>query len=339
MYSQFQFRKIAVVLFSIVLILLIANLIFSKLLDNGEKPKDRKEISGMEIDKIFHTALKNYGLSDDWITKKKNKSAAKDSLFSTYSIRLPKSVPAELILLELQDLFWNYNVDLKSEELSKPEKVLLNIISDKFAKLNAEFITDDKIYRKYATLSFLVYNLPTDNAEILNKLLNIPELYYIVISPSENSKKILGDFIKSNKRYTVLLDDNITDLNFKLNPKYSEDRLKRSIREIVGTFPNAAFYIVDNKSDIYESTKYKFIENEFRKRNIRMFPKNQFVLLDGNNLNIESKFQDLMMRLSKVDEKVLFVTTDEFLTISNILPLYRKIGYKFIYPGELVLKK
>ena len=333
------FKKIAIVLFGTVLVLLIVNLIVTKVSEKGEKPKNRETLSGIEIDKIFHTSLKNYGLSDKWIIKRKNKNKIDDSVYSTYTVKVPENLPTDLLLLEMQDLFWNYDVNIKAEEFTSPEKVALKIISDKHTKLVADFISDNKIFREYGTISFLVYCSPQDNEETIGELLSIPELYYLIFSPSESSKKIINNFIKSEKRFAILLDDNINDLNFKLSADYSEDRLKKSIREIVGTFPDATFFIIDDKSEIYESSNYKFLENEFKKRNIKLIPKSLFVNLDANNLNEESVFQSFMLKLKKTDEKVLYVTADEFLTLSKLIPLYRKIGYKLIYPGDIIFRK
>lgn len=46
-----------------------------------------------------------------------------------------------------------------------------------------------------------------------------------------------------------------------------------------------------------------------------------------------------MLSVQKKDEKVLIVKADEFVTISNFIPAYRKTGYKFIYPGNIILKR
>ena len=53
------FKKIAIVLFGTVLVLLIVNLIVTKVSEKGEKPKNRETLSGIEIDKIFHTDRKS----------------------------------------------------------------------------------------------------------------------------------------------------------------------------------------------------------------------------------------------------------------------------------------
>lgn len=339
MFDQSILKKIAIILFGIVLVLLISNIVVKKINDNGEQPKNREALSGFEINTLFFSALKNYGFSDSWITKANLKNFKDDSLFATYKVKVPKNLPVHLLLLEMRDIFWNDDVEIESEEISASNKTLLTLSSENHIKLAVEFNYDDKILREFGTVSFLIDKIPADNELKVEELLKTPELYYVVFPPADASKKLAEKFVKDGKRYAIFLDDNITELNYKLDPGYSEDRLKKSIREIVGTFANAAFFIIDDQSNLYASEKFKFLENEFKKRNIRIFNKSDFNSLGDNQINIDGKFQDFMLSLNKSDEKVLLVSADDFLSIVNLIPSYRKIGYKFIYPGDIIIRK
>lgn len=338
MFDNTVFKKIALILFALVLLLLIANLIVKNFY-NDEQPKDRRPLSGVEIDRVFHQALNNYGFSKNWIVKKKIRKVSGDSLYATYLVNVPENFPIPLILLELQDLFWDNDVNLKAEEFTSANKTLIKISSQDKLKLAAEFSYNEHTIRAYGTVSFLVYDFPFDDENKKDELLKTPEPFYVVLSPSTSSKNQIDRINKSSKRYAILLDDNIDELEYKLDGKYSEDRLKRSIREIVGTFSNAVFFIIDDHSDLYESDKYKFIENEFRKRNIKIVHKSKLSSLDANSLNVDGKFQGFMLTVKKSDEKDLLVSADEFLSIAQLIPSYRKIGYNFIYPGDIILSK
>jgi hypothetical protein len=333
------FKKIALILFGLVLLLLIANIVVKKISGKDEQPKNRESLSGIEIDKIFHTALNNYGLSKNWIIKKRIKNISDDSLYSTYIIKVPKNLPIPLLILELQDLFWDDDVNLKAEEFTPAKKTIIKLSSQNHLKVAAEFSYDENLNREHGYAAFMVYDFPFDDENKKDELLKTPEPFYVVLPPSTSSKSQIDRINKSEKRYAILLDDNIDELVFKLDGKYSEDRLKRSIREIVGTFSNAVFFIIDDRSDLFESEKFRFIENEFRKRNIKIVHKSKLSSLDANSLNVDGKFQDFMLTVKKNDEKVLLVTADEFLSIAQLIPLYRKIGYKFIYPGDIIIKR
>jgi hypothetical protein len=332
-------KKIAIVLFVIVIFLLIADAVIIKITSSDERPKNKKELSGIEINTVFNTALKNYGIYDQWISKKKLKNFSGDSLFTTYSIKIPKTLSVHLLILELQNLFWEDDVNVLAEEIKQPSKTFIKIISANHLKLAAEVLYDDKIKREYGSVAFLISDNFVENDPKLLELLKIPELYYLVLTPSSNSKKNLSILSKAGKRFAVLLDDNITELDYKLAENYSEDRIKRSIREIVGTFHNAMFFIIDDFSDLYESSKYNFIENELLKRKIVVAKKSRFNTLNSNNINVEDKFQKFIQSLNNKDEKILFVNADEYLSLAEIIPAYRKIGYKFIYPGDIIVKR
>jgi len=332
-------KNIALIMFGIVVILLICNIIIAKYIDKNEQPKNREALTGIEIDKSFQSALKNYGFSDSWISKRKIKNITGDSVFATYSVKVPNDIPIHLLILELKNIFWENEVSLEAEEIVSGKRTLLQLSSEDKLKLAAEFYYDAKVIRQFGTVSFLVNDLPLQNEEILNSFLKTPELFYTVLTPKDDSKKCLTELSKAGKRYALMLDDNITELNFKLSGNYSDDKIKKSMKEIVGTFYNAAFFIIDDRSDLFLSKKYPLIESELLKRGIILVPKSKFESLSSQKVNAEDKFQDFMLTVQKNDEKVLIVNADDFLTISTLIPSYRKTGYKFIYPGDIIIKR
>ncbi len=332
-------KNIALILFGVVVILLVSNIVISKFINKDEPPKDREVLSGVEIDKSFHLALKNFGFSDSWISKRKIKNISGDSLFAAYSVKVPKDVPIHLLILELKNIFWEDDVSMEAEEIASGKKSLLRLSSENKLKLAAEFYYDEKVNRQFGTVSFLVKDLPLQDEESLNSFLKTPELFYTILSPNEESKKRLTQLTRAGKRFTLLLDDNITELNFKLSVNLTEDRIKKSIKEIVGVFYNAAFFVVDDRSDLYESKRYSLIQSELSKRGITLVTTSRFETLSSSKVNVEDKFQDFMLSVKKDDEKVLMVSSENYLTISTLIPSYRKIGYKFIYPGDIIIKR
>ena len=249
-------KNIALILFGIVIVLLILNIAITKYIEKDDPPKNREAISGYELDSLFRTALDNYGFSNSWIVKKKIRNVSGDSLYSTYSVSVPKEVPIHLIILELKNLFWENEVDIYAEELGSVKKTLLKLSSGKQLKLAAELFYNENVKREYGTVSFLVSDLPLEDEQVLNSFLLTTELFYAVMIPKDRSKTRLSVLAKAGIRYALLLDDNITELNYKLSSSYSDDKIKKSIKEIVGTFYNAAFFIIDDRSDLFESRKY-----------------------------------------------------------------------------------
>jgi hypothetical protein len=335
---KFSLKNITTVLLIVVITLLFINIIINKLINTDEPPQNREETSGIMIDSLFRSALYNYGIQKDWIKKKNIRKLSGDSLYATYNIIVPKDVPIHLLQLEVQDLLLDYNAEIKSEEKSKEKKVLLLINSDSQLKLAAEFSYNNEIRREYGAISFLVNDITPDDIEKYNELLRTPELFYAVLIPESKSKSLLNDLNKFERRFTILLDDNIIEFDYKLSPSISEERTLLSLKNIISSFYSAAFFIVDVNSDLFESKNYTLIKEALKKRNIKIVESDRFDWLKINSLNPESSFGDFIKRVSKVDEKVVLITAEDFLLISKLIPEYRKIGYRFIQPGELVLR-
>lgn len=332
-------KKITIGLIAVVVILILASVIVNKYITKDEQPKNRESLSGFEIDAKFKTALKNYGFSDEWITRKTLKKISGDSLFVTYSIKVPKDVPIQMLLLEMKEIFWEDEVEISAEEIESNKKSLVQLTSEKKLKLAAEFFYDEEIKREFGAVSFLVSDLPDDDEDKLNELLKTPELFYAVLIPGSESKKKLNDLGKSERRFAVLLNDNINELDYKLASNFSEERILRSLKEIITVYYSAAFFIIDEKSDLYESKNYSFIQTQLNKRGIVFVPTNRFATLNSSGSNADVKFQNFMQSLSKQEEKILLVTSEEYLNLVKLIPSYRKIGYKFINPGEIILRK
>lgn len=332
-------KNIALTLLGSVIILLVIDIAITKYITKDEPPRNREVLSGIEIDRSFHSALKNFGFSGNWIAKKKLKNISGDSLFAAYSVKVPKDVPIQLLILELKNILWEDDVIIEAEEITAGKKSLVKLSSENKLKLAAEFVYDDKFVRQFGTVSFLVNDLPLQDEDILNSFLKTPELFYTVLTPKEESKKKLSQISKAGKRFTLMLDDNITELNFKLSDSYSDDKIKKSIKEIVGTFYKAAFFIIDDKSDLFESKKYSLIQSELFKRGIKLVQSSKFETLSSSKISAEDKFEDFMLSVQKNDEKILMVSANDFLIISTLIPSYRKAGYKFIYPGDIVIKR
>jgi hypothetical protein len=239
----------------------------------------------------------------------------------------------------LKRIFWENEVSIEAEEIVSTKRTILKLSSGKKLKLSAEFEYSENVIREYGTVSFLVTDLPLQDEEMLDEFLKTPESFYCVLIPNTESKKHLALLSKSNKRFAMMLNDDITELDYKLSSNYTEDRLSRSIREIVGTFYSAAFFIVDEKSDLYESKKFAFIEKQFKKRGIVLVTNGKMESIKASTFQLENDFHDFMSSLKKDDEKVLMVSAENYLTISTLIPSYRKIGYKFIYPGDIIIKR
>ena len=118
--------------------------------------------------------------------------------------------------------------------------------------------------------------------------------YYVI--PSKESAEFVKKHLKLKKEYVVLLNDDIDELKYKLKNDYSEARLKSSIRSIIGSFPNAAFILVDDNSNLFKSSIFNFVANEFEKRNIKLIKKSSLLdITDESKNQITNQHSEIML--------------------------------------------
>ncbi|MEO8399222.1 MAG: hypothetical protein ABI550_05320 [Ignavibacteriaceae bacterium] len=327
-------RLLIQILFAAALLLVASNIIFNKFF-RVEKPSEFPEVSALEINQKFMNSVLSFGLNNDWI--KKDKKTKSDSTFFSYKISIPQDLPITVILSEINSSLKNLNVNIFSKEDKINGKTELTILSKENLKLSASFDYNNEMRRKAGYIGILVSNLNELNDEKLNKVLNFPELFGYIIFPSKSSSEFVKKVSKFRKEYVVILDDEIKELKYKLDEDYSAGRLKSSIRSIIGSFPNASFFLIDNNSDLFSSKIYDFVENEFEKRKIKFIKKNTLFEILSEPLNqIKSSFNNLVRSNEKGWGRVIIVPAENFNLIEDEIISLRKIGYKFISPTQII---
>jgi len=261
-YNQnlFNQKKIINVLFIAAVGILILNLILDKFFLPAPD-EENIEITSAEIDSTFRSGLFNLGIHEEWI-KKQNKNS--DNL----SVLVPKDLPFVLILQEMNNVFNTNEVKIKSVEKKIGGRTTLNFISGEEEKLKADLIYNEKVRRKTVRVGFIVKRI--DGPDETDSLLTgYPEQFAFLLIPSNNSANFVKKVITSGKEYILYLNDEIGELKYRLKENYSAIRLKNSVREIVGTFPGAVFFMIDDKSRVYNSGVYPLLKGELEKRKIK----------------------------------------------------------------------
>jgi hypothetical protein len=329
MNKSFDKKKIVNILFGVTVFILAANLVVGKLIkkENQNKSEENSEV----IESQFKDALFNLGIKEDWITKQKGNDEP-----LKFSVKVPKDLPIVLILQEMNYVFNNRSVEIKSSENKIGGKNLLDFISGDETKIEVVFNYDSKVERKSVRVGFLVNRFSVDT-ETDSLLLDFPENFAIVLVPSKSSAEFVKKIIQNRKEYVIYLDDNIDELEYKLKSNYSISRLKSAIRTIVGAFPQSVFFLIDNKSDLYNSPAYRLIKEEMVKRKIRLLDKNSFnELAEANGKNINNVFDASLNKLQGGEDKIFIVSAEDFLSLKPEIIKYRKLGYRFSNPSALL---
>ncbi len=335
--TKFNFNKglTALIFFLIAVFLLAVDLTLPSLLDPREK-KIAVRLSDEDLESFFFLALQDVGMQDDWISPitRRGKQAAEN--YPAYKVDVPKDLPIPVILNEIFIKFRGYNVDILSEELYAGGRSSLKILSGGETKIHAEFNYKDQIRRKASNIGLVLYDIE-DLGKNDSLILALPESFAVVLIPSKNTVEYKRRLQNFRKEYILLIGDDTRDLEYKLSPGYSTNRLKSSIRSIIGSFSDAVFFIVDDNSKFFNSAAFQLAKGEFEKNNIKLINKNSIEEAsaeqgeDGMN-----HFRKSVINTGDGMTKLLFINASEFMDLRDDMIKLRKIGYKFIYPSRAV---
>ncbi len=245
---------------------------------------------------------------------------------------VPSDLPASLLLREVQDQFDTNEVNILSREVKSDHSTELDISSGDNLKLKAVLHNSSSINRRTDTIGFVLTGIEDLDNDRLQNLLLIPEHFAALLIPSKRSQQLLKTLRDNQKEAAVILNDDITELEFKLNTGYSSRRIKNSILSILGKFQNAAFFVIDQNSDIYNSGHYDMISKEFAKRNIALIRKDIFT-----EPAVSSPDGILAaIRSTENKSRLFIISAEDFIDMPPFLASLRKTGYKFINPSVLI---
>ena len=337
-------RKIIISLFLIVIILLLANLTLEFIWNHKvPQPEYKKRIDLKGIEKIFNESLANLGVEKDWIKlqkKRKVSTSVSGENYVSYRVAIPTDLPITVVLNEIFISFKNYDVNIKSEEQKINGRTLLKILSGNILKLTGEFFYDKSISRDAGSIGIFITGFTNLTDENVKSLLSTPETFELLLVPSKESSRVLKTLKDYKKGYGILLNDDITDLEFKLSSKYSRERLKSSLRNILGKFPASSVFIIDNHSNLFSSDVYPLLKEEFKKRKLMLISEDSLSNFtnEGNSSALKN-FRNKIEETRRGEKAEFIITPEKFRLLQPEIIKYRKVGYKFILPSELIKEK
>jgi hypothetical protein len=326
----FKLKEIIIFLFSLAVLILVLNIAVSKVLLHKRNQSDLAGLNSEAIKIKFISALHNFGIKEDWIAEAKDRVNRKDSLKYFFKINVPKDIPISLLIKEINNSFEPGEIIYYSKETKINGVTNLFLISGGFEKLSAEFAYNAEIRRTSCSIGFLIYGINLLNPSVMNQLISTPEPFTIVLLPSKQSLELTKQIKANEKDYAVLLNTDINDLDYKLSSAYSPERLKMSIRSILGDFSNSIAYVYNGKSDFTSGLKFSFIKQEFEKRKVNFIDLNKFNLIDQKGIPLDIAFDSIVNKALDKKNEFIFISADHYLKIMPQISKYRKIGYKFI---------
>jgi len=325
----FNKKSVLTILFGTALILLIPILVLN-VIDKEDKLVSKKtKLSSGEIDSLFRLSLRSFGLLDVWI--KEGKSANIDYF---YKVKIPKDLSIPVLLVEINSNFWESGVTINSVEKIFSGRTILEIKLHDKIMLKADFDYDKKIFRSAGTIAFLLEDFELSSLED-SLLLEIPEPFSPLLIPSTENLAVSKFIIRKQKTYSVLLNDDIPDLKYKLSDNYSQNRLNGSLLSIINDFPSATYFFIDDQSDLFNSSVFSYLKDELVKRKIKIVKLSSLQKLNFNEMNELIISFDTFMKNTDEGESITFLISED--NFRNLLPeikSYRKVGYKIVHPSE-----
>ncbi|MCH7964291.1 MAG: hypothetical protein IH852_10195 [Bacteroidetes bacterium] len=317
------------ILFGAALILLIPNLVLDIIDNKNNSISSKTELSSAEIDSLFRLSLHSFGLLDDWI--KESKSSKLDK---SYKVKIPKDLSIPVILVEINSNFWESEVTISSVEKIFSGRTILEIKSKDEIKLRADFDYDKSIFRSAGTAAFILENFELSSFED-SLLLDIPEPYSPLLIPSTENLILCKFIIDKQKTFSLLLNDDIPELKYKLKDSYSQNRLKGSLLSIINDFSSATYFFIDDRSDLFNSSVFSYLKDELVKRKIKILKLSNLQKLDFSEINVLISSFDTFMKNTREGESITFlISADNFIHLLPEIMSYGKIGYKIVHPSE-----
>ena len=328
-------KNLIYILVGVSVALLIANLIIN--LVNKKPPVEEKpETSTEVVDSLFNHSISKFNLDSTWVEVIAINSNQYDSLEQVYKIKLPSDLRPTIILQELKNDFMNFPVELISDEKIVNGYTTLNVFSNDYLKLQATFTIDTELERAHSKISFIITGFEESDEQTKLNLLHSVLPFSVLMLPSAQSDSLLEDIKEYKKTYSVLIDDGIEDEKYDLETDFSKTHLKESVRYITWNYPIADLFIIDNKSELFQSAIFNFVKDEFVSRDIILYSLSDFITLP-KNLEEAKSLTNFYIE-SNVDKtgKIILVDARIFRELENELLSAKKRGTKFYSPNELI---
>ena len=317
-------KRVLLILFSAAVLLLVSQLALS--LAFPEVPSlQLSEISDEEILRRFNVCLKSFDVKDEWL-KRSNKNTSAP----TFAVKLPSDLRIAQIIFELTRQYEGYNIQLKPVEKEINGRTSLQVLSDGVVKLIANFDYDKDIQRTTSKTVLFIYERENKEAEFDSLIRNSPRDYSVLLAPSKSSAAYAKWLRENGFEYAVRIKGDSPDLEFKLENDFPEKRVKLIVQNMVVSFPNALFFIIEQNSPIYYSHVNEIIKKELEKRKIKTLTEDSLKFIEMNQSNISGTFADFVKNsdVSKINR--VAVSYDAFLYLSEDLKKLVRVGYKFV---------
>ncbi|MCW8811352.1 MAG: hypothetical protein OQK64_10390 [Ignavibacteriaceae bacterium] len=319
-------------LFVLAIILLVINVLIKSnytATNSGEQLLDVKEIR-----QRFLNILDDFGIDDELIKESSSKDEFSGRKIPLVKIKLPEDLSIPEVLQDIYHSFAKDSLIFSSVEKVKNGKSTLALLKGRSAILQAEFNYVKNVYRNKGTIAFILKDIEPGN-DLTEGLIESSAKLSVLIRPDSKYNEVLELIKENDKQFSILIDDDISEQKYKLGPAFSEKRVIAVVKTLVKDFSNATCFIIDDKSEFYNSPNRLIITRELNKRNIKLFTLSDFVNLD-NIENIVESFGKVIENLNRDKGKVILLDETSYRVLIPEIKKYKKRGYKVLNSSQLL---
>lgn len=300
------------------------------------KPPVIEHLTTENLNKRFEIILKEFGIHDDWVSKKRISAEKTDSLKFIYKVKVPADLPITILLNQVITELNGLPLSITAREKNVNGLTRMNIFHGNSLMLAADIDLNMEIARKVASIGFIISDVEELSADDFEKLMSFPEFFAVMLHPSQKSKEYKKSVIEHGKEYILVINDDMDEIEYKMEEDYGRIRLKTSVRTIISDFSDTRLFAIDEKSALYRSSLSNFLNTEFQKRKLELTPLGKFVWLTGRDEeDLNNQFRSISRNLKPGESRIFVLKAEDFYNLGQEIELFRKQGYKFILPSSV----
>jgi len=325
MILSFQFKKNLLVAFIILaIILLAANILLQR--DTSNTAHSELSVDGEELTQRFRKILNEFGIEERFIKETSLTDKKSKNQFSKFKVQVPGDLSIPEILQQIYISYRNDSLTINSVEKIKGGKSILELKFGPSTLLEAEFVYAKNYSRDYGSIAFIIYDVNLDNQSTMLLIESATKLNFL-IRPETKYLQYLDILSSNSQQYSILIDDDISEQKYQLGPGFSEQRIKTVVKTLVNDFTKAVCFIIDDKSDFFNTSNYKVLQSELQKRNIKLFKLSDFVYLKNDEI-IKDVFDEKINSLKEASSMIFLVDEDSFLALRPEIVKFKMKGFK-----------
>lgn len=306
---------------------LIFALLFTKDEIKKNEPLSKLSITTDEISNKFYQSMLEFNLDSSFIRKKRTKNIN----LPEFRVAVPVELPIPILIQNLTSTFLNYDVQISAEERRLNRAATFMLQRENKNIFVVDFVSDTNAIRRIGNLSLIISGLTPTNFDEFKEILIYPEHLTFMINPLKNSEQLSKKILANRKNFLVELIEDTDELALKLSPEYSNNRLRISVRTIVGTFPDENIFYINKSGELYQSPVFPFIQSEFDRRKIMISDINKIQRISSEaNIELAKYFDEKINSIAPNDVAVLMIDINNFENIIEILKAKKRKGMKIL---------